>query len=56
MNKENWEETEALQGKDELEVQEEKKANIFWWKLLLLGSNTEHSLDLSEVCFPLYSS
>ena len=34
---------------------EEKKAKIVRWKLLLLGSNTEHSvLDQSEVFSPLY--
>ena len=33
------------------ETEEEKKAGLATWKLLLLGSNTEQSLDLSEVFF-----
>ena len=38
------------------ETEREKKANIITFKLLLLGSSTGHSLDLSEVFFPFYSS
>ena len=37
-------------------TEELKKAGLYTWKLLLLGSNTEQSLDLSEVLFSFVSS
>ena len=41
---------------DVYETEELKKAGLYTWKLLLLGSNTEQSLALSEVFFSFVSN